>query len=509
MPVLEHVYENGLRLRVIEWPGEHRVASKIFTDMGTIMRRFFSKRWVKATGAVIAFLAVLFLAGYGTFKWLYDPSVPEADFAEPASQVEAYSQDLDYLELYAELEKAFEDEGKREAFRQHIASLRSQLDTMTPERFEVGVAQAIAIGDNAHSNVSPLGMSRRVNHFPVRTGPFEDGEFIIQARRGYEHLLGAEIIAVEGHPISEVTASFVSLFGGPENRARFFTHVYINSPALLHGQGFTATPDGAELSLKLANGETRDVYLEGTMLPDDRRSPFGREVMDYRVPEHDEGEWLHLMADREPPLYLAQPDEPFLYRYLDGPNGAYVKINYNYDVDGRSLKGWLREVASYMRSRQPDFAVVDLRFNGGGTDATNRFAEALPSLVGNDGPVYIVTSRETFSAGIGAAAQIKKFAGDRARIVGGTVGDRLRFIANGGTLFRLPNSGISARVWATFEDYADGCWDWSECFVFSPFFRTAGVGDLDPHVAIPTNFVDYASNRDAVLDTILAEVAGL
>ena len=258
--------------------------------------------------------------------------------------------------------------------------------------------------------------------------------------------------------------------------------------------------------MRLANGETRDVFLEGTMLPDKRRLPFGREVMDYRVPEKDADDWVHLMAGQEPPLYLAEPDEPYLYHYLDESNGAYVKINYNYDIDGRSLTGWLGEIAADMGARQPDFAVVDLRFNGGGTDATNAFAEELPAIVRNAGPIYIVTSRETFSAGIGAAAQIKRFAGDRARIVGGLVGDRLRFVANGGTLFKLPNSGISTRVWSTIEDYADGCWEWRECFVLSPFFRTEGVGDLEPHIEIPVNFADYVNNRDAALDAILADI---
>jgi predicted Zn-dependent peptidase len=35
-PILEHVYDNGLRLLVIERPGEHRVTGKIFTDMGAL-----------------------------------------------------------------------------------------------------------------------------------------------------------------------------------------------------------------------------------------------------------------------------------------------------------------------------------------------------------------------------------------------------------------------------------------------------------------------------------------
>ncbi len=36
LPILEHVYENGLRLVVIERPDEQRVVSKIFTDMGAL-----------------------------------------------------------------------------------------------------------------------------------------------------------------------------------------------------------------------------------------------------------------------------------------------------------------------------------------------------------------------------------------------------------------------------------------------------------------------------------------
>ncbi len=36
LPIREHVFENGLRLLVIERPGEHRVVSKIFTDMGAL-----------------------------------------------------------------------------------------------------------------------------------------------------------------------------------------------------------------------------------------------------------------------------------------------------------------------------------------------------------------------------------------------------------------------------------------------------------------------------------------
>ena len=36
LPIREHVFDNGLRLLVLERPGDARVACKIFTDMGAI-----------------------------------------------------------------------------------------------------------------------------------------------------------------------------------------------------------------------------------------------------------------------------------------------------------------------------------------------------------------------------------------------------------------------------------------------------------------------------------------
>ena len=37
LPIQEHLYENGLRLLVIERPDDHRVACKIFTDFGGLV----------------------------------------------------------------------------------------------------------------------------------------------------------------------------------------------------------------------------------------------------------------------------------------------------------------------------------------------------------------------------------------------------------------------------------------------------------------------------------------
>ncbi|MCG6871699.1 MAG: S41 family peptidase [Gammaproteobacteria bacterium] len=471
------------------------------------IRRAWQRTWVKIVVLTGGGLVLLALAVVGTFAWMFIPRVAPANFPAPANATEAYEQDLSYLLAYGKYEKAFQDAGKRAAFTEQIKKIRQDLAGMSPARFELAVAGAAALADNGHSNVSPIGRTRRLNHFPIRTGPFEDGEFVLQATLAQADLLGAELLEVEGHPIVEVVNAFLPYFGGVERRARFFSHLLIMSPALLHAQGFTESADGARLTLRRQDGEIVTRFLDGIPPRNAERQPFGRELMDYRTPKKDRETWRHLMDGKQPPLYLAEPDEPYLYRFLEDKDGAYVKINFNADVGERSLTGWLDGVMADLSVRRPRFAVVDLRFNGGGTDATADFAERLPSLVDNGGRIYILTSRETFSAALGAAAQFKLAAGDRARIAGGLVGDRLRFIGNGGELYELPNSGVTLSVWSTWEDYHDGCWDWTECFWLSPFFRKPGVDDLQPDLPVALNFRDYVLGRDAALEAVLADVA--
>ncbi len=461
---------------------------------------FIKNRWVKRflilAGSGI--LIMIFIAGI--FAWMFIPWIPDADFQKPANNLEAYTQDLNYLLEYADYEKAFDDSIKKQQFINYIEAAKKDLKAMTPARFELVVARAIAFADNGHTNVSPISIGTRVNHFPIRTGPFEDGEFVIQATKENSYLLGAEILEIEGHSIQNVVDSFVPFFGGIERRSRFFTHLYIMSPDLLNAQGFSKSSTETELTFRLADGTIVKRTLSGISPKMGKREPFGREVMDYRVPAGDQTSWVHLMQDYKPPLYLKDPDKPYLFEALEKEGGAYVKINFNMDIGEYSLTEWLESVAQDLKSRKPKFAIIDLRFNGGGTDATAAFSKELPNLLQNNGPIYILISRETFSAAIAAAAQFKKYGGSRTIIVGSEVGDRLRFVANGGAVLTLPNSKINIRVWSAYEDYENGCWDWTECFWLSPFFREAGVGNLNPHKLIPLRYSDYSRNTDPVFD---------
>src|SRR5437867_9535868 len=67
----------------------------------------------------------------------------------------------------------------------------------------------------------------------------------------------------------------------------------------------------------------------------------------------------------------------------------------------RSYGDWSSDVCS-------SDLIVDLRFNSGGDDTlTSTFTKALPAALPPDGRIFILTSANTFSAGIATAARLR------------------------------------------------------------------------------------------------------
>ena len=155
------------------------------------------------------------------------------------------------------------------------------------------------------------------------------------------------------------------------------------------------------------------------------------------------------------------------------------------------------------------FAVLDLRFNGGG-DYTNtlRFTKELPRRIAADGKLFIVTDNATFSAAIVTMARAKHFAGARAVVVGEHVGDRERFWAESGAPLELPNSKILVFFATGYHDWGRGC-QWSDiarCFWLNLAYDVP-AGSLAPDKPLAWRFADYRNGVDTVMKEIVREAA--
>jgi predicted Zn-dependent peptidase len=85
LPIQEHLFENGLRLLVLERPGDHRVACKIFTDMGALNE-------TPGDLGAAHFLEHLMFKGtetLGTTDWQQEKPIIEKIYATQKALIEA------------------------------------------------------------------------------------------------------------------------------------------------------------------------------------------------------------------------------------------------------------------------------------------------------------------------------------------------------------------------------------------------------------------------------------
>lgn len=140
-----------------------------------------------------------------------------------------------------------------------------------------------------------------------------------------------------------------------------------------------------------------------------------------------------------------------------------------------------------MKRTPPKAFVVDLRFNTGGdlnlaTPLVNTIAPLL-----NGSPVFVLTGRATFSAGITHAAQWKQRG---AALIGEPVGDGLDFWSEGGNLL-LPNSQLAVHYTNGFHKYSQR--DYPS---LKPYYFELQVASLAPDVVVETTWDDYKAGRD-------------
>jgi hypothetical protein len=159
-----------------------------------------------------------------------------------------------------------------------------------------------------------------------------------------------------------------------------------------------------------------------------------------------------------------------------------------------------------MQTGRRDNVIVDLRYDWGG-DYTLFLALAkhVPEALPASGHIYLITGSNTFSAGLITATQIKYFAKDRLTVVGGEVGDTLRFRSEG-FVIELPATKIEVYVPSAWDDVAKDCGFLDDCWPPNKFFLH-GIHALAPDIHAANDWASYRAGRDAVMEAIVTDIA--
>lgn len=379
-----------------------------------------------------------------------------------------------------------------------MARLREQAAALDRATFLLGVSEAVAAADNAHTNVDTRAWREQLASVPVRFEWFVEGLHVVRARPQSIGLLGARVLAIDGLEPEALARESSRYFGGSPEYARTASLVYLESPQALHAAHAELPAD--RLALRVVDAEGRERTVELPALPPPQPPAVaraGRLLSPVPLADEDAAEWRPLLAgvnlppslrDPERSLYATRLDERTLYLHLwqvrddaAGPVGDAIR-------DALGAGQWRR-------------IVLDLRFDRGGEYPTVHAAlRDLPLALASDGRLLVLTDNTTFSAAIIVAALARHFAGPRAAIVGAKAGDRLAFWAEGNS-FTLPNSKLKVMTSTAYHDWAHGCRE-LRCF-WPNFWYGVGVGSVDPDVPVAWRFADYRRGADTVLQRAL------
>lgn len=391
-------------------------------------------------------------------------------------------------------EKSYTDATRAQALAL-LDSVSARSASLSDLAFELQLSRVVALADNGHSLLRPGSRIRRTNRVGVRLLPLSDGILVAHAIRELQDLLGASLDSIGELPVERLLAENRALYGGTAAWRDQFAPYLLESPEQLHAMGLIGSPAEAVYRFRRPDGTVVSRTLRGDTV--------GREVVrsvgEAFFPDPGRPGWRTLVAN--PPWALREPGVAFR-RSTEWRPGVFVfQMRQNHDAPGQAIAAVLDSVRAEIASARPQHLVLDMRFNGGGDlNLTRRFMQELPGLV--PGRIFVLTSPQTFSAGISSIGYLTQAAPDRVTIVGEPAGDRLVFFAES-RMRALPGTDTGVLVSRERHDYEGGCAAFADCH--GPVVRNPiRVRSLDPQVQAPWTIAAFRAGRDPAMDAVHA-----
>ncbi|MEM7766217.1 MAG: hypothetical protein AAF253_01870 [Pseudomonadota bacterium] len=454
---------------------------------------------------LVSIVGAPFYWPYLRMLWVFNPMVAGPSYDSPVNEADARRQDLDYLSTLLKYDRSFSSEAEAE-FAASLEAISADVETLNAAEFYLALAEAVALGDNGHTNISYHPQYTEFNTIGARLYWFEEGLYIVGAEPEKAHLVGRRVVGIEGRDPGEVQQTLRKYRGGNDTWRDLTTLLLLESPELLFAAGIVGSPQSVTLELEAGDGTREAVVFDGTLPENGDDLPY-RRAWQALAPAHTipgDEDWQHVLepAVGERLRYLNDTGSA-LSHPLEG-GGYYIRSFPGFAVGDTPIKRAYKTALAETGDVPLDYLIVDFRINDGGDYTKSMdFAKIASGTLKPDGTLYIITGPNTFSAAIVTVAMLKYYSDGRAIIIGEPMGDREQFWAERGTSFQLPNSGYYINYATGFHDWEDGCKGERHCYTMNEMHGVA-AGSLAPEIMVPMDFARYANGEDVVLDFIRA-----
>ncbi|MCU1230418.1 MAG: hypothetical protein JWO97_3302 [Acidobacteria bacterium] len=430
-------------------------------------------------------------SGTETFPFALNRIVPNAS---PKDRVNAWSQDLDaLLHRFLKYDRSFSS-GERARFTEEIEALRNDLPRLDDSQTIMRIASAIALARNGHTRLYLLRNRTELRRLPIRVWWFHDSLYVIRATPEYRKLLGCRIDDFAGIATRHARDVVSQAYAGNSSWKDYMTTYSLTSPEALHGFGITPDLDNVEIGVSGCGSAPFRATIKPLPLAKKTKATESWWDLSPQFVDPDR-QWLQVKL-RELPLYLRNPLRNYWFEFLPESGLLYFQYNRATDAADESTAAFGERLLAQFAAHKVKGLVIDLRFNTGGDLTIARELMRQLKAKSDAIPRFVLTGRNTFSAGISNVAMWKT---PGAVIVGEPVGDDLDFYAEGGNIV-LPNSGLTAHFANGAHSYSEApCPNGEYCYDMS-------VSTLRPDLPASATWDEYLAGVDPMLRAAVAAV---
>ena len=394
--------------------------------------------------------------------------LPPAQAAQPTPRQE----DLDFLcAALQEAHPGFDALVDPETFAAKKAEVEALIPTASDEEFALALQSLTALLKDSHTttNLSPVLNASPL--YPFSLGWYDGSWVLLAAPAENKALVGQTIAALNGVSMEEVAERLSTLVSAdnPVKLRRQVSQVLISQRVLVYvGLAAENTP------LVLTLQDDRELSLP----------PLSPEA--YASLEAEDMALLDLPASstsqRRKVSYFSQPLSETAY---------YIQYNTCREDPENPMADFSSQVAADWKAGGYTTLLIDLRYNGGGSDGVlYPILEWASGLVRDGATVYCLIGEATFSSAIINAVELKEL----GAVLAGSPTSGSADHYGSTRSYTLPNSGIRVNCSTKFID-------------LETLFEAGmglGVESLKPDLSVDQTLADALAGRDTLVETILA-----
>ncbi len=302
------------------------------------------------------------------------------------------------------------------------SQLESQVPRLSDGQVIVGMARMVAM---LHDDETQL-MLPTPNFYPFAAELIGARLSLVVVPATHRDLLGARLVAVDGHPVASVIAQLRQEIDYEDVGLATATAIgwgtgggYLNDADLLNWLGLTRSPTKAAFTVQPVTGPERTVWLTAV-------GGAGRLPRLVHVPF---------------PLYMQRANSPYWMQTLTAQRAVYIKYNQCLDTDG--FQRLAARALQVLRQHPGYRLIIDLRNNGGGsTSPVQAFIKTLvadPAL-NQRGRVFGLINGFTDSSASYDAFLLSHQA--NVLLIGQQVADPIDEYGDDSGVLRLPHFGL-------------------------------------------------------------------